>query len=382
MKTLAVFAESLYGGGVETVLQTLLRNFDTKEFFLTLYSIREESLDAKRYPESIKYRFIFESIDAKDTELISFLKKVKNKLMLFFYYHFSPEVFYSLFIKRHFDVAVAFIEGYATRIVSGAPSNTRKIAWVHTDMQKNHWTDVAFRNPEEETKCYDKFEQIVCVSQHVKEIMHLLFHVEGRTIVLANPIDRDKIIQDSREKLPGAYEKNDRLRIISIGSLTPVKGYDRLLRCIIALLQDGIELELFIIGKGPMRQELSEMIEANKLKRVVIMTGFLDNPYPILASADIYVCSSFAEGLNTAISEALILGIPVISTDCSGTEELLGESEYGLVVSNDEESLITGLRRLLADSRLRRKYSERAFERGMLFSLQSTLCFFNEMIRR
>ena len=101
----------------------------------------------------------------------------------------------------------------------------------------------------------------------------------------------------------------------------------------------------------------------------------------MLASADIYVCSSLAEGLNTAVTEALVLGRPVLSTACSGTEELLGDSRYGLVVSNDEEGLTDGLRRLLTDKELRRHYAEAALAGGSRFSIEGPLEAFYGLLR-
>ena len=139
--------------------------------------------------------------------------------------------------------------------------------------------------------------------------------------------------------------------------------------CIRRLISDGLELELFIVGEGFLKDSIINIIETNELQDSVILTGFLDNPYPLLASADIYVCSSIAEGLNTAISEALVLGRPVISTECSGTSELLGDSQFGLVVLNDENSLYKGLRELLSEPVLRQRLSDAAFTRGLEFSI-------------
>lgn len=99
------------------------------------------------------------------------------------------------------------------------------------------------------------------------------------------------------------------------------------------------------------------------------------------ASLSMTVRSSLAEGLNTAVTEALVLGRPVLSTACSGTEELLGDSRYGLVVSNDEEGLTDGLRRLLTDKELRRHYAEAALAGGSRFSIEGPLEAFYGLLR-
>ena len=80
------------------------------------------------------------------------------------------------------------------------------------------------------------------------------------------------------------------------------------------------------------------------------------------------VCSSRYEGFSTFITEGMILGKPVVTTDCTGMRELLGESEYGLIVENNEEALLEGMKKMLNDATLRDHYSAAAFNRGKMFS--------------
>lgn len=74
------------------------------------------------------------------------------------------------------------------------------------------------------------------------------------------------------------------------------------------------------------------------LQGSVQLLGFRDNPYPYMAAADLYVCPSYVEGFSTVVSEAVVLETPVVTTDCSGMREILGDSEYGLITQNTEES--------------------------------------------
>lgn len=380
MKTLAIFAEKLYGGGVEKILQTYLINIKNENYSLSLYSLKKEILLDGIYPQTINHYYFFETLNEDDSFLRRLKKLITNRFRLFVYYHFCPAVFYNLFVKNKPDIAVAFIEGYATRIVSGAPHGIKTIAWVHTDLVNNHWTTVAFRNAKEERACYLKFDKIVCVSQCIQNVMISSYHLDSNTVILHNPIDRIAILEASRQLLPDEYKRKTRLRVVSIGSLIPIKGYDRLLRCVSRLQHDGFDFELYLVGDGNMKETLCSFVKQNGLIGSVIFTGFLDNPYNLLASSDLYVCSSFAEGLNTAITEALILGLPIVSTLCSGTIELLGESQYGLVVSNDEEGLYNGLRCLLVNPDLRQRFALSAQERGYGFSVEKPLKAFYELL--
>ena len=101
--------------------------------------------------------------------------------------------------------------------------------------------------------------------------------------------------------------------------------------------------------------------------------GFQNNPYPYIAVSDIYVCSSYAEGYNTAITEALVLGKAVVSTECSGLkEQLRNNNKYGICTPNTDEGLYEGLKQMLNDSTLNH-YTMMARERGKYFSLEASM---------
>lgn len=187
-RKIVFFVNSLYGGGAEKVLQTLLRHLDPHKFDITLYSLHKDKLD-KNYPSNIAFRYIFGH------------SKWRNYIKILIYNHFSPSLFYRLFVRGKYDTEVAFIEGYSTRIVSGSTnSKSKKIAWVHIDLQNNHWTDIAFHNRKEEDTCYKMFDAVVAVSETARQASLNLFPGIKRAIVLYNPIDSREIILKSKEK--------------------------------------------------------------------------------------------------------------------------------------------------------------------------------------
>ena len=337
-KRIAIFAEKLYGGGVEKILQTVCRNFDYTRYDVTLYASRKEEMPLGTYPGHLKISYYFDSGN-------NFGAKIKNKLKLWVYYHFSPSVYYRLFIREIFDVGIAFIEGYATRLLSGAPEKIKKIGWVHIELDTFHWTDVAFRSRQEEVQCYQKLNQIVCVSETVKRQVVRLFGRSDSTIVLYNPIEKDRILALAEDGLPEDYKtRKHQIRIISLGTLNKRKSYDRLLIAFNRLINNGLDAELLVLGSGREYDSLVSYITENALDDYVHLVGFVHNPYPFVKSADIYVCSSLAEGYNTAVSEALILGRAIVSTEVSGIKEQLGvHSEYGIVTENSIDGLYRGL---------------------------------------
>ena len=117
------------------------------------------------------------------------------------------------------------------------------------------------------------------------------------------------------------------------------------------------------------------------LERMVFFTGFKINPYPYVRAADLYICSSLLEGLNTAMSEAIILNKPVISTKVSGATEVLGENnEYGLVVENNEEALYNGMKKMMTNPKLLEHYRQKSCERAAFFDPINTVKAVENMI--
>ena len=373
-KKIVFIAESLYGGGVERILQIVLSHFNYNRYDVTLFTVRKNVIDAKIFPAGIKYKYIFDIPKDESSILHKVLCKVENKAKLFIYYHCNSKLFYRLFLREKADVAIAFIEGYATRLVSGFPNNTRKIAWIHTDIEKNHWSKVAFRSQKEEKTVYQySFDKIVCVSKVVQEKLLKFSKNISNTLVLYNPIDKQHIQTSSKKEIDLFKYKKSGPLIISLGSLIDVKGYDRLLAVASRLLDSGFMFNLIILGDGIKKEELNTYIVNNKLSLHVFLLGYQENPYPFLRQSDIYVCSSYAEGYNTAITEALVLGKPVVSTECSGVKEQLGENnEWGICVPNSEDGLYDGLKQMLKPDTLVH-YTQQASIRGKYFALDKSM---------
>ena len=87
-----------------------------------------------------------------------------------------------------------------------------------------------------------------------------------------------------------------------------------------------------------------------------------------------FLCASLSEGFSTAATEALILGVPVVTVEVSGMKEMLGDNnEYGIVTENDEEALYEGIKRMITSDGMLEDYANRAKERGKSFSTEKTV---------
>ena len=137
-------------------------------------------------------------------------------------------------------------------------------------------------------------------------------------------------------------------------------------------------IESYMMG---MQYTADKFYKENNLQDTYTLLGFRDNPYKYVAKCDLFVCSSLREGFSTAVTESLVVGTPVVSTLCSGSQELLGyNNEYGLVVENSEDGIYNGMKKLLEDRELLAYYKEKASERGSFFSKEKTVKAVEDMI--
>ena len=159
-----------------------------------------------------------------------------------------------------------------------------------------------------------------------------------------------------------------------------MKGFGRLIEAHHRLKHHGVKNHVYILGTGELKKELELQAQKNGDSDTVHFLGFCSNPYKIVARCDLFVCSSFREGFSTAVTEALILGVPVVTTCVSGAYEQMGENnEYGIVTENNTDSLYEGMKQMLQGDRLEH-YSKQAKLRGLLFSKESSIHSVEEII--
>lgn len=353
------FIESLAGGGAEKVLSTIINHIKKDEFDITVVTIIADGVYVDQISRFVKFK-----------PLIKTRNKLLYKIIYHLIYFYLPlRTVYNLFMPKGNDIEVAFCEGFVTKLLANSP-NKRKIAWVHVDMLSNHWTqNCVYSSIEEEKQAYLKYGKIMCVSDTVRQSIKEKFGLEACTVY--NPIDSNEIIKKSKQGI--SFPKKHKFRMITLGRLEEQKGYDRLLRVVDKLKNERYDFELWILGDGSEKESLTDYINKNNLNDCVKLWGFISNPYPYIAASDVFVCSSRSEGYSTATTEALILGLPVITTRCSGMEELLGNNIYGIIVENEDMALLEPLRKIISDTDYLGKLTQKAKERGKDFRISSLM---------
>lgn len=368
MTNILFFIESLSGGGAEKVLRNLVNAMDQTKFCITVQTLYPE--DAEKYfAPGIRYKHCYPA------------KNRINELRM--RAEAAAGLTYPLRIKGDYDIEVAYLECGSTKIMASSTNQKAlKLAWVHSDLQ--NWA-----NPDDfvaaTKKYYARYDFAVCVSEHVLKNFEKLYGDTVPAVTVYNTIDDGEILRKSAEALPPDVSKR-KLTIVAVGRLSVPKHFIRALTTHKRLLEDGLDHDLWIIGEGEERSLLEAYIQENHLDASAKLLGFRENPYNLMYAADILVCSSIFEGFSTFVTEGLILGKPIVTTDVSGMHELLGDSKYGLITANDDEAFYEGVKRMLTEPGLLEHYAEQARIRGRDFKREKlakdTEAFFERELQK
>lgn len=371
-KKVLFFIGDLSGGGAEKVLTDIVRNIDSTKYDITVMTMKDEGVYIEEVKKHARYRTCFKTLIPGR----HLTKKAFNiiRLKIREYICKLPmKYFYRIVIREKYDIEIAFLEDISTKIIANsANKSSKKYSWVHTDLENNNWSIKFFENFEEQKNIYKRFDKIICVSESAKTAFERKFDIHENVFVQYNPIDENSIILKANEKIDD-IAINNKFKIVTVGRLSRQKGYDRLLEVFKRLLDDGFDIELWILGEGVERKEIQEFVKENTMSGNVYIIGFKTNPYKYMKKCNLFVCSSRYEGFSLAVAEAMILGLPVVSTKCTGPEELLEQGEYGLLTENNLVSLYEGLRKLLSEEESYYHFKNKSIERGHIFNLNKTM---------
>jgi glycosyltransferase involved in cell wall biosynthesis len=179
-----------------------------------------------------------------------------------------------------------------------------------------------------------KNSSFFCVSQAIANDLKCYVGKKKLTVI-SNPIYEKNKFEKLKE-----LEFNDEVYFAAVGRLVELKGFDFLINSYYRALQLDKSLpKLYIIGDGPEFENLSSLIKSFGIDNNIILLGYLADPLPIVSKSSLFILSSRSEGMPTVLVEALMLKVPVLSTDCvSGPNELLGKYGGGILVAVDDEA--------------------------------------------
>lgn len=352
-KKILFFHFDMKGGGAEKVLVNLVNNLDKEKYDITVQTIFGVGTHIKNLSPHIKYKYTFKKQFNGFTKLQRF---------------FPPKILHRFFIKEQYDLEIAYLETSPTRIISGCPyPDTKLMSWLHITLDSFPW----FKNQNEMKNVYSKFDRIVSVSKDVETSFISASGLKDLPFCIQrNVIDSDYI--KSQAKVPVNLNiDSSYLKLCYIGRLVPHKDPLRLLHALENIYLNGFnKWHLFFLGTGELEKEIQEFATTHNLSSNITMLGYQTNPYKYINKMDLYVCPSHSEGYSTAATEALILGVPVFTTNCGGMNEILDGGEYGVIVPDEDNLFEEGLKELLLNPPKLEYFKEKAIERGSFFETE------------
>ncbi len=367
-KNILIYAGDLLKNGITTALKALLVNIDLKEnnYVLTFYkrgveknkqTINEFNTDLSYIPMTgeknlSKMEAICQYLYYRLNIQPKFVKKGIDSIY--------KREFYRCFCGIKFDIAIHYT-GYERQIIHLLRNSNAdiKILYTHNNLMKEYKTRKNI-HLNSLLKAQDEFDRIAIIRETMKrEIIEGNPNVKENKIYIAHnfndikgiieksnneiEVDQDTYCNYTTEELKRILEDKSCSKFINIARFSKEKGLERLIDAFVKYREKNPNTYLIIIGgHGNEFKKIKNKVIDNNIENVIIIRN-LHNPFPILKRCDAFILSSFYEGLPMVIMEALILKIPVISTNITGPKEFLKQG-YGYLVDNSEEGLIEGMK--------------------------------------
>lgn len=218
---------------------------------------------------------------------------------------------------------------------------------------------------------------IITVSKDLEGYVKKNINISSSKIeTVYNPIINQNEILKSKYFPKEFLSFKENIKILTVSRLDiKQKDFYTLIDAFILIKQKINSAKLFIVGDGPDRNKLEDLIRKNNLEKDVILLGTKENPYPYYFGADIFLLSSFFEGLPTVVVEAMALECPVVATDCpTGPRELIGNNKNGILVPmQNTEKMAEAVILLIANKKLRQKIIKNAKRKSEEFEIKKSI---------
>jgi glycosyltransferase involved in cell wall biosynthesis len=377
-KKILIRIGSLRHGGAEKALINFLKNIPSDKYEIDLLLNLYSGQYIKDVPAWINLRYLIKGEMITTNRIqdipIKAFRVLYQKMLLMF-----PSILYKTILKgKQYDVEIGAIHGIYKEILSSPQKNSKKIIWTQNDIfsLKEYTPDVIRK--------FFRFDKILVISNKLEEeILKLAGNEEERNSVVKiyNPIDRNDTLQKANATIDDMPFKDSELPLfVSVGTVYPQKGYDRLLNVHRKLWDEGLHHNLIIIGDGYDFENVYNMLARLNIGESVQMLGYRSNPYPYLQQSDFYIMSSRHEGFPTIIAEALILEKPVCATDISGIKDLLQDGKLGIITPNSEDGIYDGMKKIMTEKHLSEKYKSAIQNAELPFVLEKSVQHLQEII--
>ena len=291
-----------------------------------------------------------------------------------------PQLLYKFILKnKEYDIEFAAIHGMRDDILNSPLKSSKKVVWIHNDLLKTEFHDY----DDDEIRKFFGFDKILVISDKIYNDFEENVRNEDerdRIVRIYNPLDTNDILTKA-ELTQNQYEFDSEIPVfVSVGTVFPQKGFDRLLKVHKKLLDEGLQHKILILGDGYDFENVKQLKTNLGVDETVTMLGFTDNPYPYFKAADFFILPSRYEGFPTVLYEALTLEKVIVATDVSGVREMLNDGELGLIVENSKEGIYEGMKKIMTDTELGKTYRDKISNFQQPFSLEKSVKKIEEIL--
>ena len=345
-------------GGIETALVTLLNKLIEK-YDVTLVLEKKQGIFLSELNSKIK---VVEYNPNQSRN--AFIRKTINAI---------KRLIFIIKYKNRFDFAGSFATYSKMGSFCARTASKNNGLWCHAKYSK------IFNNEKEmkdffEFISYDKFKRIIFVSNEGLEDFAKSFpEVKDKLFVCNNLIDSKKIISLSNEEIE--TKKVDYPTFLNVGRQEEKqKKLTRLIEAGKILVDEGYKFRILMIGDGPDSNKYKELTKENKLEDYIFFLGAKKNPYPYFKISDSVILTSEYEGYPVVYIEAMVLGIPILTTNVSDSKNDIDE-KYGIVFQNNSpEEIAKSMKQIIINKeKYQEKFDEELFNNTVIDKIEKLI---------
>ena len=364
----------MHMGGVTTALLALLRTIDTSKYDVDLLLYDHHGVLHAEIPPEVrllpaagdrrigtKYSRLLSPAYLKGRLQALWLEKVQGRMLEGLQVRSRLGARFTQPCPGEYDLAISFIEFWPLYYTAAKVRARHKLAWIHVDYMHSNL------NVHRDECAFPAYDRVVMVSEQcIRNFRELCPRFADRAVYMPNLISeaavRARADGEPAIKLRGTPGR----RLVTVARLQlNHKGLDRGVRAFDRLRRRGLleDVTWTIIGSGEDEDALRGLIRELGREEEIILAGQLTNPLPVVAQADAFVLPSRYEGKPIAVTEAQILGLPVLATRYNSAAEQIADGVDGLIVENSEAGFERGLEALMETPGLLEKLRRNVHQR-------------------
>jgi glycosyltransferase involved in cell wall biosynthesis len=373
MKKILISSYDMEVGGVERSLISMLENIDNTRYKIDLMLFKHQGdfmnllpQNSNLLPEVPQYSTFRKSIvetfrdkhytigfsrilSKVKTNLVNKTKRFEEpgyfqmQMMWKYALPFLPE------IKDEYDVAISYL--WPHDFIAEKVNAKKKLGWIHTDFSTIE-TDVKL-----DLKVWNKFDHIIAVSEECKNsFVRKYKDLEEKVIVIENITSPKFILEMSEGDVTNPMLFDTRFKLLTVARLSHAKGIDQAVEALKILIDKGIrDIVWYVVGYGGDEDFIKKLIAQNNLENNFILLGKRTNPYPFIRACDLYVQPSRYEGKAVTVTEAKIVGKPILITNYPTARSQVEHGIDGLICDLSIEGLSEGIEKMYNERDLRKE---------------------------